>query len=158
MCPATDDLTSVKDDMIAFIEGHGMRRFHGFVNYEEVQCIAWEDNDDPDGWKKFVELARESGAPFLTMHSWILDRDDLDSLMKRLANAQFSNDDDLEEARWLRAYIDKTGFLQLGWPFQGSVMLYETGTDWYDRYQRLLELSDDFGSIPIDEPDQDEER
>jgi hypothetical protein len=37
-------------------------------------------------------------------------------------------------------------------------MLYETGTDWYDRYQRLVELSDDFGGIPIDEPDQDEER
>ena len=92
------------------------------------------------------------------MHSWTLDRDELDALVKRLTNAQFTNDDDMEEARWLRAYIGKTGFLQLGWPFQGSVMLYETGTDWYDRYQRLVELSDDFGGIPIDESDQEDER
>jgi len=90
MSPVSDDLTTVKDDMVAFIEGHGMRRFHGSVNYEEVQCIAWEDDDDPDGWKKFVELAKHSGAPFLTMHSWTLDRDDLDGLMKRLSSACWS--------------------------------------------------------------------
>jgi hypothetical protein len=52
--------------------------------------------------------------------------------------------------------VGKTGFLQLGWPFQGSVMLYETGTDWYDRYQHLLELSENFGDIQIDESEDDE--
>ena len=36
MSPIPDDLTTVKDDMIAFVEGHGMRRFHGFVNFEAV--------------------------------------------------------------------------------------------------------------------------
>ena len=39
MSPLPDDLTNIKDDMIAFIEGHGMRRFHGFVDYEEVQYV-----------------------------------------------------------------------------------------------------------------------
>ena len=91
------------------------------------------------------------------MHDWVLERDELDDLMKRLSNAQFTNDDDLEDARWLRAYVGKTGFVQLGWPYQGSVMLYEINTEWYDRYQRLLELSEDFGGIPIDESDQDDE-
>jgi hypothetical protein len=47
--------------------------------------------------------------------------------------------------------------LQLGWAYQGSMFLCETSTDWYDRYQRLLEVSEDFGGIPIDEPDQDDE-
>jgi len=56
MSPIPDDLTTVKDDMIAFIEGHGMRRFHGFVDYEEVQCVMWEMGGNPDGWKDFVEL------------------------------------------------------------------------------------------------------
>jgi hypothetical protein len=153
-----DDLSSIKDDMIAFIEGHGMRRFHGFVNYEEVQCIMWDSDDNPDAWKDFVELAKASGAPFLTMHAWTLTRDELDGLIKRISNAQFTNDEDIEDARWLRTYVGKTGFLQLGWPYQGSVMLHETSTEWYDRYQRLLELSEDFGGIPIDEPDQDDER
>jgi hypothetical protein len=157
MSTAVDDLTSVKDDMVAYIEGHGMRRFHGFVNFEEVQCIVWDSDEDPDGWKKFVELAKDSGAPFLTMHAWTLEKNELDELVKRLGNAHFTNDDDVEDARWLRTYIGKTGYLQLGWPYQGSVMLYETNTEWYDRYQHLVELSDDFGGIPMDEPDQDEE-
>src|SRR5207245_11626212 len=68
---APDDLTGVKDDMIAFVEGHGMRRFHGYVEFEEVQSVMWESNDNPDAWKDFVELAKAAGAPFLTMHAWV---------------------------------------------------------------------------------------
>ena len=92
-----DDLTGLKDDMIAFIEGHGLRRFHGYVDYEEVQCIMWKAEDNPDGWKDFVELAKSAGAPFLTMDSWTLKRDDLEGLIVRLTNAEYTNDEDLEE-------------------------------------------------------------
>jgi len=34
--------------------------------------------------------------------------------------------------------------------------LFEVSSDWYDRYQRLLDLADDVGMM-IDEPDQDDE-
>ena len=34
MSPTPEDLTIIKDDMIAFIEGHGMSRFHGYVDYD----------------------------------------------------------------------------------------------------------------------------
>ena len=112
-----DDLTTLKEDMTAFIEGHGMRRFSGFVNYEEVQAIMWEVGDNPDGWKDFVELAKGSGATFLIMHSWTLGRDDLEELIERIQEGPYSSDDDLEEARWLRSYVGKTGFVQLGWPY-----------------------------------------
>jgi len=126
MSPTPEDLTILKDDMIAFIEGHGMRRFHGY-------------------------------APFLTMHSWKLEREELDELVERLSHSEFSDGDDVEDARWLRTHVGKVGFLQLGWAYQGSMFLCESSTDWYDRYQRLLEVSEDFGGIPIDEPDQDDE-
>ena len=49
MSPMPEDLTILKDDMIAFIEGHGMRRFHGYVDYDEVQCVMWETGNNPDG-------------------------------------------------------------------------------------------------------------
>jgi len=157
MTSTPDDLTGLKDDMIAFIEGHGLRRFHGYVDYEEVQCIMWKAGDNSDGWKDFVELAKSSGAPFLTMDSWTLKRDDLEGLIQRLSNGEYTNDEDLEDARWLRTYISKTGFVQLGWAYQGSMFLYEASTDWYDRYQRLIDMSEDFGGIAIDEPGPDEE-
>ena len=34
-----DNLATLKDDMVAFIEGHGMRRFPGYVDHEEVQAV-----------------------------------------------------------------------------------------------------------------------
>jgi hypothetical protein len=37
------------------------------------------------------------------------------------------------------------------------MFLCEVNTEWYERYQHLLEMSEDFGGIPIDEPDQDDE-
>ena len=33
MSPQPDDLSGLKDDMVAFIEGHGMRRFPGYIDY-----------------------------------------------------------------------------------------------------------------------------
>ena len=75
----------------------------------------------------------------------------------RLTQSEFSDGDDVEDARWLRAYVGKVGFLQLGWAYQGSMFLCEVSTDWYERYQRLLEMSEDFGGIPIHESDQDDE-
>jgi hypothetical protein len=157
MSPFPDDLTNLKDDMVAFIEGHGLRRFHGYVDYEEVQCVMWKESGNPDGWKDFVELAKAAGTAFLTMDAWVLRREDLDDLVERLSNAEYTNEEDLEEARWLRTYVGRTGFVQLGWAHQGCIFIYEANASWYDRWQRMVDLADDFGGIPIDEPGTDEE-
>jgi len=157
MPPTPDDLTSLKDDMIAFIEGHGMRRFPGLVDYEQVQSVTWKSVDNPDSWKDFVELAKASDAPFLTMDSWRLEREELDAMIERLSTAEFSSDEDVEDARWLRTYIGKTGFVQLGFAQQGVMMVYEASTLWYDRYQNILEMADDFAGFSIDETDSDDE-
>jgi hypothetical protein len=157
MSSAPDDLTSLKDDMVAFIEGHGMRRFPGFVDYEIVPSVPWKSLDNPDGWKDFVELAKAAGAPFLIMDSWKLDRDELDAMIERLSSADFSSDEDIEEARWLRTYTGKTGFIQLGFAHQGVIMTYEASTPWHDRYQNILEMAEDFAGFSIDESDQDDD-
>ncbi len=153
----TDDLTSLKDDMTAFIEGHGMRRFRGLIG-EDVPTVTWEEDGNPEGWKDFVEMAKASGAPFLTVDDDVLEREELDFLADRLRNAHYRSDEDLDEARWLRAYVGKTGYIQLGYPFQGLMFIFEISTDWYERYQRLVDLAEEFGGITIDESDQDEER
>ena len=155
--PSVPDLATLKDDMVAFVEGHGMRRFPGYIDYEEVPSVMWKSEDNPDSWKDFVELAKTANAPFLITDSWTLRKEELEQLLQRLANTEFTNDEDMEDARWLRTYVGKTGFVQLGFAFQGVMMVYEISTDWYDHYQHLTELSEDFGGIPIDEPDQDEE-
>jgi hypothetical protein len=146
-----ENLATLKDDMVAFIEGHGMRRFPGYIDHEEVQTVTWKPGEDAaEGWKDFVELAKSAGSPFLTMDSWTLEKDELDSMIERLSNAEFSSDEDLEDARWLRTYLGKTGFVQLGFAFQGVMMVYEGSTEWYEHYQRLMEVSEDFGGIAID--------
>ena len=57
MSPIPDDLSTVRDDMVAFIEGHGMRRFFGYVDYDEVQCVMWEMGNNPEGWKDLPKVA-----------------------------------------------------------------------------------------------------
>lgn len=152
----TDDLTSLRDDMVAFIEGHGLKRFRGYVN-EELNSVGWDD-ENPESWKDFVEVAKASGVAFLTMNEFVLGQDDVDYLLECLRGSRYVNQDDLEEARWLRSYTGRAGFLQLGWPYHGILFLYEASTDWYDRYQRLLELAEECGGITIDDSDQDDAR
>jgi len=156
MATLPDDLASLKDDMVAFIEGHGMLRFPGTIDYEEVQCVIWKAEGNPDGWKDFVELAKAAGTPFLITDFWRLEREELDLIIERLSEAEFATAEDLEDARWLRTYTGKIGFVQLGFAHQGVMMVYEISTAWYDRYQSIIEMADDFAGLPIDGPDADE--
>ena len=71
------------------------------------------------------------------MDEEVLERDELDYLIQRLQHATYPSDEDLEEARWLRNYVGKTGFIQLGWPHQGIMFLYEV----YHRVVRALSAS-----------------
>src|SRR5579872_6816553 len=109
MSPLAEDLATLKDDMIAFIEGHGMRRFQGYVDFEEVPRVMWKPEGNPDGWKDFVELAKAANAPFLTVDSWTREREDFEDLIERMKNTEFGNEEDMEGTRWLRTYLGKTG-------------------------------------------------
>ena len=52
--------------------------------------------------------------------------------------------------------VGKTGFVQLGFAHQGIMFLHESSTEWYDRYQHLLESLESVGDIVIND-DADEE-
>ncbi len=150
------DLHILRDDMVAFIEGHGLRRFNAFIS-DEVPHVPWAaDEDHPDAWKDFVELAKASGATFLTMHSVDLDKEDVDLLLDRVQEIEYMSEEDLEEARWLKNFVGKVGFIQLGFPCQGVLFMYEISTEWYDGYQRLENAVDDYDGILIDDdPEED---
>jgi hypothetical protein len=150
----TDDLHTMRDDMNAFIIGHGLKQFLGYVE-GELPSVLWENTQNPESWKDFVELAQASGTKFVTLHDEVLSREDIDYLIEQLRTSSFPSDEELEEARWLKAHVGKTGFVQIGFPHQGAMFLFELATDWYDRYQRLLELAEDIGGIVLnDESDQ----
>ncbi len=155
-----DNLLSLKDDMVAFIEGHGMRRFPGFVG-EDVPSILWEGNDNPDSWKDFVEMAKTASSAFLTMSDGILEKEDLEALIEHLRDQNFPDEEapELDEVQFLVKYVGKLGYLQLGFACQGLVYIHENSTPWYDRYQQLLETIEDFGDIVIESgaDDEDEE-
>lgn len=147
-----NDLLSLKDDMIAFIEGHGMRRLPGYVG-EDVPTVMWEDTDDPDSWKDFVETAKAAGAPFITMSDVTLEKEDLELLVEELQDLDYPHDEspDVEEAQSLVNHVGKLGYIQLGFIHQGVAFLHESSTAWYERYQQLLESIDDFSDIVFEQ-------
>jgi hypothetical protein len=151
------DLHNLKDDMVAFVEGHGLKRFHGGVK-DEVPCVHWSPEEEhADAWKDFVELAKASGAPFVTMAYRSVDSEDIDFLLERLEDLSYMTEEDMEEARWLRNFVGKIGRLQLGFPCQGVMFLYEVSTEWYENFERLESAADEFDGILIDDADQEED-
>jgi hypothetical protein len=148
-----DNLISLKDDMIAFIAGHGMRRFNGYIT-EEVPTVIFEE-ENSDGWKDFVEHAKEAGAPFITMSEVTLEKSDIAVLLDQLREQSFSTEDgsELDDAEYLVNHVGKVGYLQLGFPHQGVMFIFETATDWYDRFQTLIETVSDLGGIIVDDHD-----
>jgi len=152
----TDNLLSLKDDMVAFIAGHGMRRLPGYVT-EDVPTVLYEE-DNPDAWKDFVEHAKAAGAPFVTMSEVVLEKSDVVILIEQLREQGFSEDGvlDIDDAEALVRHVGKLGYLQLGFAHQGIMFLFEVATDWYDRFQDLMETATDFGGMVLDDPDSQE--
>jgi len=77
--------------MLAFSQGLGLRHFHGYVP-DEMPSVLWDGEDVNESWKDFVELARASGAAFLTMNSVQLESDDVELLMSELHHSNFSRE------------------------------------------------------------------
>src|SRR5579863_9937285 len=100
-----DNLLSLKDDMVAFIEGHGLRRLPGFVT-DDIPSVLWEGKGYPDAWKDFVEMAKHVGAPFVTFSEVTLEREEVDSLVEEASEMNFPDEEasELVEAKWLRKY------------------------------------------------------
>jgi hypothetical protein len=146
-----DNLLSLKDDMVAFIAGHGMRRLPGYVT-EDVPTVLFEE-DDADAWKDFVEHAKAAGAPFVTMSEVVLEKTDVALLIEQLREQGFSEDGvlDIDDAESLVRHVGKLGYLQLGFAHQGIMFLFEVATDWYDRFQDLMETATDFGGMVLDD-------
>jgi hypothetical protein len=152
----SDNLISLKDDMVAFIAGHGMRRLTGYIT-EEVPTVIFED-DSPDAWKDFVEHAKAAGAPFVTMSEVILEKSDIAILLEQLRDQTFPDEDaqELDDAEYLVNHVGKVGYLQLGFAHQGVMFIFEVATDWYDSFQSLMETVTDLGGIVVDDRDRDE--
>jgi hypothetical protein len=150
-----NDLISLKDDMVAFIAGHGLRRFPGYIA-EDVPSVIFED-DDPDAWKDFVEHAKAAGATFVTMSDVTLEKQDVAILLDQLREQNFPDAEapEIEDAESLVSCVGKVGYVQLGYAHEGVMFLFETSTDWYEHFQELLEAVADFSNIIVDEQDEE---
>ncbi len=140
--------------MVAFLTGHGLRQFPGYVG-DDVPTVLWEDDGDPDGWKRLVETAKAAGVPFLTLSDVAVTKQELDAMLEQLREQNFPDEDapEFEEVDALRRYAGKVGFVQLGFVHQGVAFVHETSTEWYERYEELLEAMEEFGvsSVAFDE-------
>jgi len=151
-----DNLISLKDDMVAFIAGHGMRRLPAYIG-DEVPTVVFED-EGPDAWKDFVEHAKAAGAPFVVMNEVVLKKADLALVMEHLHEEDLppAIAEELEDAQYLVNHVGKIGYLQLGFAHQGVMFTFEVATDWYDNFQNLLDTVTDMHSLMLDDFDRDE--
>jgi hypothetical protein len=152
----SDNLISLKDDMVAFIAGHGMRRMNGYIP-DDIPSVLFEE-ENADGWKDFVELAKAAGAPFVTMSEVVLEKADVAALIERVRDQVYPEDEsqEIDDAERLVRHVGKVGYLQLGFAHQGVMFLFEVATDWYDSFQDLLETISDLGGIVVDDRENDE--
>lgn len=156
-----DNLASIKDDMVAFIAGHGMRRVPAHAG-DDVPSVLWDDEENPESWKDFVETAKAAGAAFMTMSEALLEKEEVELLIEEVQDQDYqlemaSGSSELDEAQALVAHIGKIGHLQLGFPHQGIMFLYEASTEWYEHYQQLVDSVDDLSDIVFEDEDEDEE-
>ena len=89
------------------------------------------------------------------MSEVILEKADLAILLDQLREQSFPDDaeQEIDDAEYLVNHVGKVGYLQLGFAHQGVMFIFETATDWYDRFQHLMETVTDLGGIIVDDHD-----
>jgi hypothetical protein len=102
-------------------------------------------------------MAKAASAPFITMSDITLEKEDVELLIEELRDFTSGDSNEIEEAQYLVNYVGKTGFVQLGFVHQGVMFLHESATEWYEKYQHMLELSEDLGGGIVLEDDSEDE-
>jgi hypothetical protein len=87
-----------------------------------------------------------------------LEPEELDALIEEAGEMNFPDEEatELVEAQWLRKYAGNLGYIQLGFAYQGVIYIHETTTEWYERFQALLEDIETFQDLVIGGHDHDD--
>ncbi len=163
----SDNLLSLKDDMVAFIEGHGMRHFPALIP-EDTPRVWWDDpsegvelhDNSRESWKDFVEMAKAAGAPMVCIGEDVLDKTTIDLLnaeLQEMSTAEAFRPE-MEKLDRLSLQIGKLGHIELAFAHQGILFVHETATQWYRQYREMVDAVEDLQDL-IDEAydDADEE-
>ena len=160
-----DDLTALKDDMVAFIEGHGMRHFPALIP-EDTPRVWWNDPDPTAGthastkesWKDFVEMAKSAGAPMVCIGEDVLDKATLEMLtteFQELSDAE-SFGPEMEKIDRLFLQVGKLGHIELAFAHQGILFVHESATGWYRQYRQMVDMVENLQDILENAYDEDD--
>ncbi len=155
----SDNLTALKDDMIAFIEGHGMRHFPAVIP-EDTPRIWWNDPEPPDpvgnipesskeSWKDFVEMAKAAGAPMVCIGEDLLDKTTLELLaseFEEISSAEAFGPE-MEKLDRLLLQVGKIGHIELAFAHQGILFVHESATEWYRHYREMVDTVEDLQEL-----------
>ena len=165
----SNNLTSLKDDMIAFIEGHGMRHFPALIP-EDTPRVWWSDPEATDdgsqsskeSWKDFVEMAKTAGAPLVCIGEDSVDRATLELLASELQEISSTEapGPEMDKLNRLFLEIDKVGHIELAFPHQGILFVHETQTEWYREYRAMVNTVDSLQELienALEEEDEEDD-
>ena len=165
----SNNLTSLKDDMIAFIEGHGMRHFPALIP-EDTPRVWWSDPEAADdnapsskeSWKDFVEMAKTAGAPLVCIGEDSVDRTTLELLASELQDISSAEASGPEMDKLNRLFLEigKVGHIELAFAHQGILFVHETQTEWYREYRAMVNTVDSLQELienALEEDDEDDE-
>ncbi len=165
----SNNLTSLKDDMIAFIEGHGMRHFPALIP-EDTPRVWWSDPEmtadnatiAKESWKDFVEMAKTAGAPLVCIGEDSVDRTTLELLSSELQDMSSTEAPapEMDKLNRLFLQIGKVGHLELAFAHQGILFVHETQTEWYREYRAMVNTVDSLQELienALEDDDEDDE-
>ena len=174
----SDNLLALKDDMIAFIEGHGMRHFPALIP-EDTPRVWWNSPDQSDAegtlkheilaesWKDFVEMAKVASAPMVCIGEDTLDKTTLELLAAEVEDITGAERSDsrqsglqMEKVHRLFLEVGKLGHIELAFPHQGILFVHETSTEWYRNYREMVNSVDHLHELienTIDGMDEEQE-
>jgi hypothetical protein len=148
----TQNLDTLRDEMLSALAADGFMVFHGEMRHVEGQ-VLWDVRRRPD-FREFLKAASAAGAKLIVFHCEEYSATQADEALEDLDATRLPEEDYRSFTRRLKELREYDGFtcvLELSFDVQDRTYLFHLHTDWFEEYLNIR------GDIDDAFPDEDEE-
>jgi hypothetical protein len=135
------DLETLRTEILTDLKSSGVPVFYASHRaLDPLNQVFWDVEHHPD-FRAFVAVARQAGGKLISFHHHALSVDQIDEALDQLEDSDYTREEKRHYETRLKKLRDYEGFtcsVELSFPLEGKLYVFEVHTDWYESLNDIL--------------------
>lgn len=144
----TQNLDTLKKEVLEYLDGQGLAVFHGFVaELHDQRLVLWDVERIPD-FRPFVACAIRTGVKLIVVNSRAFRREMVDDALAQVEDCDLPREEQRGIERRLKELRPFEGFtcaVELAFEHQSRFYVFDIRTEWYEELLDIMDRLDNAG-------------